>query len=251
MLFIMYKRQLILKFTIVTVFMILLITNLSRAADLPQETGQQSGEKDRISYSLGFQIGSDFKEQSQDIDPTALVKGIEDGLATVEPQISREEMRATLVEMKKKILARKKEELAAREADQLKTKEKYRGEGREFLAANAKKEGVITLSSGLQYKILRPGAGRTPGPQDSVKVHYRGTLIDGTEFGSSYQSEGKPETLHVNGVIKGMAEALQLMKEGAKWQLFIPADLAYGERGPLADRAIIYELELIAVEPSS
>jgi len=155
------------------------------------------------------------------------------------------------VEMKKKIVARKKEELTAREADQLKTKEKYRGEGREFLAANAKKEGVITLPSGLQYKIIRPGTGRSPGPNDAVTVHYRGTLIDGTEFGSSDQAEGKLETFHVNGVIKGMAEALQLMKEGAKWQLFIPADLAYGERGPLADRAIIYELELIAIEPSS
>lgn len=247
----MDKHQLISKFTILTVFMMLLLHHPSWADDLPQETGQQQGEQDRISYSLGFQIGRDFKQQNQEIDAAALVKGVEDGLATVEPQVSHEEMRTTLMEMKKKIVAQKKEELAGREAKQLQTKEQYRGEGREFLSENAKKEGVVSLPSGLQYEILRPGTGRKPGPQDSVKVNYRGTLIDGTEFGSSYQNEGKPEILHVNGVIKGIAEALQLMQEGAKWRLFIPADLAFGERGPLADQAIIYELELIAIEPSS
>jgi len=240
----MHKWLLTIKSSVLTVFMMLLLCNLSWATDLPQETGQQKDEKDRISYSLGFQIGSDFKQQNQDIDPKALVKGIEDGLVIAEPQVSHEEMRTTLVEMKKKITAEQRQQKQAQT-------EQYRGEGREFLAANAKKEGVITLRSGLQYKVLRPGTGKIPGFTDKVTVHYRGTLIDGTEFGSSNQAEGKPETFHVNGVIKGMTEALQLMQEGAKWQLFIPADLAYGERGPLADQAIIYELELIAVESSS
>jgi FKBP-type peptidyl-prolyl cis-trans isomerase FklB len=197
-------------------------------------------EKDRVSYSVGYQIGGDLEKQRMDIDPDALLKGIEDALAEAEPKLSLEEMRATLLEMKKKILAEQRQQKQA-------TAEKYRGEGREFLAENAKKEGVITLPSGLQYKILREGTGKKPGPTDKVTIHYRGTLIEGTEFGSSYR-KGEPATFYVNGVIQGLTEALQLMKEGAKWQLFIPADLAYGERGPVGERAVIYDVELISVE---
>ena len=107
---------------------------------------------------------------------------------------------------------------------------------------------MITLPSGLQYKILRQGTGRTPGPTDRVTVHYRGTLIDGREFYNSRRGKETPETFHVGAVIKGMSEALQLMKEGAEWQLFIPADLAYGERGPVGERAVIFDVELIKVE---
>ena len=197
-------------------------------------------EKDRVSYSVGYQIGGDFKQQRMDIDPDAFLKGIEDALAETEPPLSPEEMRATLLEMKKKIQAEQRQQKQA-------TVEQYRGEGREFLAANAKKEGVVTLPSGLQYKILREGTGRTPGPTDKVTVHYRGTLIDGTEFGSSYR-KNEPATFYVNGVIQGLTEALQLMKEGARWQLFIPADLAYGERGPVGERAVIFDVEFIMVE---
>ena len=127
--------------------------------------------------------------------------------------------------------------------------EKYRADGEAFLAANARQEGVVTLPSGLQYKVLEQGTGSSPGPGDKVEVHYRSTLIDGTEFHNSFQGEGEPETLHVSGVIRGLTEALQLMREGAKWQLFIPADLAYARRGPLADRTVIYEIELISIEP--
>ncbi len=123
---------------------------------------------------------------------------------------------------------------------------KYRAEGSEFLASNAKKQGVITLPSGLQYKVLEEGTGRSPGPNDSVTVHYRGTLIDGNEFDSSY-GNNEPATFQVGGVIPGWTEALQLMKEGAKWQLFIPPDLAYGKRGPLSDRTLIFEVELISI----
>ena len=111
------------------------------------------------------------------------------------------------------------------------------------------KKGVVTLPSGLQYKVIREGTGKSPGPHDSVKVNYRGTLINGQEFDSSYR-ENKPATFRVDGVIKGWTEALQLMKEGAKWQLFIPADLAYGERGALADRTLIFDVELVSVASS-
>jgi len=134
-------------------------------------------------------------------------------------------------------------------ADRRSNKERYLAEGRDFLAANAKKDGVVALPSGLQYIVLKEGAGRKPGLHDTVVVHYLGRLTDGTEFGSSYRKTG-PEKRRVDSLIPGMKEALQLMKEGAKWRIFVPADLGYGERGPLADRTVIMEVELISVEIS-
>lgn len=197
-------------------------------------------ETDRINYSVGYQIGGDFKRQDVDTNPRALAKGIEDAQRGAEPLMTPAEMRATLVELKKRIV---KEEQQRRQQNA----EKYRGEGREFLAANAKKEGVVALPSGLQYKVVAEGMGRSPNPTDTVTVHYRGTLLDGTEFDNS-QRRGEPATFKLDSVIRGWQEALPLMKEGAKWQLFIPADLAYGERGPLADRTLLFEVELIAVK---
>ena len=126
--------------------------------------------------------------------------------------------------------------------------ERYREEGREFLAANAQREGVVSLPGGLQYRVLREGEGNSPGPGDRVKVLYRSTLIDGTEFHDSSRPKGEPETLHVSGVTRGLTEALQLMRKGARWRLFLPADLAFGRRGPLADRTVIYEIELVSIE---
>jgi FKBP-type peptidyl-prolyl cis-trans isomerase FklB len=203
------------------------------------ETVELKDENARVNYSVGFQIGGDFKRQGVDVNPEALVKGIEDALSGAEPLLTQQEMRETLVNLKKRIIA-------AQRAQKRQNSEKYRGEGREFLAENAKKEGVKTTPSGLQYKVIREGTGKTPGPHDSVTVHYRGTLLDGREFDSSYR-KNEPATFRVDGVISGWTEALQLMKEGAKWQLFIPADLAYGERGPLADKTLIFEVELISV----
>jgi len=224
---------------IIFVFIIFFSCGVSLAEEKPE----LKEEKDRVSYSVGYQIGGDLQQQRMDIDPDAFLKGIEDALTEAEPSLSPEEMRATLQEMKSKILAEQRQQKQA-------TVEQYRGEGREFLAANARKEGVITLPSGLQYKILREGTGRTPGPTDTVTVHYRGTLIDGREFYNSRRGKTAPVTFHVGAVIKGMSEALQLMKEGAEWQLFIPADLAYGERGPVGERAVIFQLELISVKES-
>jgi FKBP-type peptidyl-prolyl cis-trans isomerase FklB len=224
------------KYVIVLVSTIFFSFGVSLAGDKPA----LKEEKDRVSYSVGYQIGGDLEKQHMGIDPAAFLKGIEDALAEAQPQLSPGEMRAILQEMKSKILAEKRQQKQAKA-------EKYRGEGREFLAANARKEGVVTLPSGLQYKILREGTGRTPGPTDKVTVHYRGTLIDGTEFGSSYR-KNEPATFYVNGVIQGLTEALQLMKEGARWQLFIPADLAYAERGPIGEKAVIFDVELISFE---
>jgi FKBP-type peptidyl-prolyl cis-trans isomerase FklB len=154
-----------------------------------------------------------------------------------------EEMNKTLVELKRKVTAAQQEErkMAA---------EKSRAEGEAFLAENAKKEGVVTLPSGLQYKILKDGAGASPQATDNVTVHYRGTLIDGTEFDSSHK-RNQPATFRVSGVIRGWTEALQRMKPGAKWRLFIPAKLAYGERGTGSaippNSALIFEVELLKV----
>ncbi len=199
-------------------------------------------DNDRISYSVGYQVGGDFKRQGLTINREALVKGIEDALAgTATPLMPAEEMRTTLIDLKKRLVAEQ-------ERQRTTSAESYRGEGREFLAANAGKEGVVTLPSGLQYKILTEGNGRHPTLDDTVTVSYRGTLIDGSEFDSSQRS-GKPMTIALNSVIAGWKEALPLMKEGAKWQLFVPADLAFGERGPLADRTVIYEIELHTIEP--
>jgi FKBP-type peptidyl-prolyl cis-trans isomerase FklB len=222
---------------VVLVFILFLSCGVSLAGEKPV----LREERDRVSYSVGYQIGGDFKQQRTDIDPDAFLKGIEDALAEAEPPLSPEEMRAILQEMKAKILAEQRQQKQT-------AVEQYRGEGREFLAANARKEGVISLPSGLQYKILREGTGRTPGPDNRVIVHYRGTLIDGREFYNSRRGKETPETFHVGAVIKGMSEALQLMKEGAQWKLFVPADLAYGERGPVGERAVIFDVELIKVE---
>ncbi len=230
------------KYIFMAVCMTVLLFTICWAGELRHEVSELKERKDRISYSVGYQIGGDFRKQGTEIDPDAFLEGIRDALAEMEPEISREEMRSTLLETKKKIIARQRTE-------KLEMKEHRLGEGRKFLADNAKKDGVVTLPSGLQYKAVREGSGRIPGPTDEVTVKYRGTLIDGTEFGSSYRKD-KPETFHVNGVIPGLTEALQLMNEGARWQLFIPADLAFGRRGALADRTVIYDLELISVKPS-
>jgi FKBP-type peptidyl-prolyl cis-trans isomerase FklB len=200
------------------------------------------GPADRVGYSLGHQIGEDLKRQSVDVDADALLRGLLDALAGVEPSIPDEEMNALLVDLKQKISASEKR---SRRAEA----ERFRAEGSEFLAANATREGVVSLPSGLQYEVLRTGEGKRPGPNDRVKVRYRSTLIDGTAFHDSSRPTDAPETLHVSGVTRGLTEALQRMREGARWRVFLPADLAFGRRGPLADRTVIYEIELISIEP--
>jgi FKBP-type peptidyl-prolyl cis-trans isomerase FklB len=158
--------------------------------------------------------------------------------------MSQEEIRATLTSLQQRLVAARQKELKEKAA-------KNTEEGKKFLAENQKKAGVKTLPSGLQYKVLTEGAGKTPKAEDTVTVNYKGTLIDGTEFDSSYK-RGQPATFQVKGVIKGWTEALQLMKEGSKWHLFIPPELAYGERGAGRDigpnATLIFEVELLTVK---
>jgi FKBP-type peptidyl-prolyl cis-trans isomerase FklB len=208
-----------------------------------EEALELKDENDRVNYSLGHQIGGDFKRQGVDIRPELVVKGIQDALAGTEPLMSEKEMNQTLRDLKKRIVTAQRDE-------RKKAGDKNLADGKAFLTENAKKEGIKTLPSGLQYKVIQEGSGATPEGTDAVTVHYRGTLIDGTEFDSSY-SRGKPATFRADRVIRGWTEALQMMKEGAKWELFIPPELAYGERGAGAkigpNSTLIFEVELISI----
>ena len=214
----------------------MLLGGIAWANDAPQLTS----ERDKINYSVGYQIGGDFKKEGVELAPDLLVRGIRAALEGTQPALSPEEMRTTLMELKKKITAEQDKEKRL-------AMEKYRAEGETFLAKNAKAEGVVTLASGLQYKVLKEGTGKKPTVKDTVTVNYRATLVDGTEFDSSIR-DGKPATIPLASVIPGWQEALPLMKEGAKWLLFIPHHLAFGEKGPLADRTVIYEIELVSVK---
>ena len=201
-----------------------------------------SDENNRINYSLGHQLGSDFKRQQLDMNPDAVVQGMRDALSGAEPQMTPQEMRETLVGFKKRLAEQQREQRQRNVENEL----GLLAEGKQFLEQNAKNEGVVTTASGLQYQVLEEGSGRSPGPADTVTVEYRGTLVDGTEFDSSAK-HGGPATFKLDAVIKGWSEGLQLMKEGGKAKLFIPQELAYGQRGPLAHRALIFDVELISV----
>lgn len=200
--------------------------------------------KSRISYTIGANIGHDFKTQKMDVDVDILLAGMKDSMAGKELKLTDEEMASEIQNFQKEMQAK----LAA-EMEGLAAKNKAEGEA--FLTKNATAEGVVVTASGLQYKILEPGAGDAPGADDVATVHYRGTLIDGTQFDSSYD-RGQPATFPVSGVIAGWTEALQLMKPGAKWQLVIPAELAYGERGAGQDigpnATLLFDVELVSVE---
>ena len=222
------------------VFLPVLIVVLLSGVSFAGEPVQLKDENERLNYSYGFQFVETLKREGVKVDEDTLLKGIQDALSGVKPQITQEEMGTIVKEFQKK------KQLAKLRERRIK-KDLTRKEGKEFLAENGKKPGVVTLPSGLQYKVIKEGTGRSPGPHDEVTVNYRGTLINGNEFDSSYR-KGKPATFRVDRVIKGWSEALQLMKEGAKWQLFIPPELAYRKRGPLEDQTLIFEVELIAVK---
>ena len=199
--------------------------------------------KNKESYAFGYQFGESMKSRGLDLDIDSYVSGIRDSLGGKEPALSREEIRTLITDVQQRAQAQAQAEMKKMGAKSLE-------EGKKFLAENQKKEGVKTLPSGLQYKVLSEGSGKTPSAADTVTVNYKGTLIDGTEFDSSYK-RGQPTTFKVGGVIKGWTQALQMMKEGSKWQLFIPPDLGYGDRaaGPIPPNStLIFEVELISVK---
>jgi FKBP-type peptidyl-prolyl cis-trans isomerase FklB len=207
-----------------------------------KEQTSLTGQKARESYSLGYQFGQFLKQQGLEIDLKVYSAAIRDALGEKKPRLTKDEIRLTVAELQKRIAAAEQKEQNERAAKNL-------AEGKAFLEKNKKKDGVRTLPSGLQYKVLKDGDGPIPQATDTVTVRYRCTLIDGTEFDPS-SLRGESTTASISGMIKGWAEALQLMKVGGKWQLFIPPDLAYGERqyGPVQPNStLIFELELLSI----
>lgn len=213
-------------------------------APKPKEAPAFTTLKDRTSYALGMNLGTQLHKQAVEVDPDLVLKGLKDAVSGGKTLMSEEEVRATFTELQGLIAKKQQEQKAA-------AAEGNKKEGEAFLAANKTKAGVVTLPSGLQYKILTAGTGPKPTATDSVVCNYKGTLINGTEFDSSYK-RGQPATFPVGGVIKGWTEALQLMPVGSKWQLFIPPDLAYGDRGAGADigpgATLIFEVELMSIQ---
>jgi len=217
------------------------IASLGLAQDKPQLKDQ----KDKASYSIGYDIGETFKKQKIELNVDALVAGLKEAVAGKESTMSKEDREKTLQAFQKEMM--EKQIAASKEAAT-----KNQAEGEKFLAENKTKDGVKTTASGLQYKVLKEGSGPSPKETDTVVTNYRGTLIDGTEFDSSYK-RNEPASFPVNRVIKGWTEALQLMKPGAKYQLFIPSSLAYGERGAGQligpNATLIFEVELLSIKP--
>src|SRR3984957_10205463 len=211
-----------------------------------QNTSTLTSQKDKVSYAIGMNIGTNLHRQSVDVDPKVLQQGLEDALTGGKTLLSEDEAKATLTQFQAEMRQKQQEKIQQAGASNKK-------EGETFLAANKGKEGVVTLPSGLQYKILTAGTGPKPTAGDSVVCNYKGTLIDGKEFDSSYK-RGQPATFPVAGVIKGWTEALQLMPVGSKWQLFVPSDLAYGDAGrPGIDPGdtLIFEVELVSIADKS
>lgn len=202
--------------------------------------------KPKASYILGHSFGKNFRDQEVDLDVDALLKGVRDGIAGAQPEMSEAEVEQVMNAFRDQFVAQQTARMEAIAAKNLK-------EGQDFLAQNKTKEGVKTTESGLQYQILEPGTGPSPRATDTVKVHYRGTLIDGTEFDSSYK-RGEPIEFPLNRVIPGWTEGLQLMKAGGKGRLFIPSELAYRDRaqgdeiGP--NSVLIFDIELLDVTPA-
>jgi FKBP-type peptidyl-prolyl cis-trans isomerase FklB len=208
-------------------------------------TAALTTDKQKDSYAVGLNIGRGLKKQPVELDPPSVARGIKDALSGSQPLLTDAEVDTALKELQAEVQKQQ-------DADLAKAGEANMKEGEEFLVANKTKDGVVTLPSGLQYKIVTAGTGAKPAATDTVVCNYRGTLINGTEFDSSYK-RGQPVSFQVRGVIKGWTEALQLMTVGSKWQLFIPPDLAYGERGtpggPIGPgQTLVFDVELISIK---
>ncbi len=201
-------------------------------------------QKEKVSYSIGVDVAKSLAKMGMDLDVDVFIKGLKDGFSGKKTLMTDDEMHATMTAFQNDLTKKQSQgkQTAAEENKKV---------GEAFLAENKKKEGVMALPSGLQYKILKAGNGKKPTAADTVECHYRGTLIDGTEFDSSYR-RGEPATFPVAGVIPGWTEALKLMPVGSKWQLFVPSQLAYGEHGAGAEigpnATLIFEVELLGIK---
>jgi FKBP-type peptidyl-prolyl cis-trans isomerase FklB len=209
-----------------------------------QEAPALKTQKEKLSYSIGVDVAKNFAKMGMDLDIDVFIRGLKDGFSGKKPLMTDDEMHATMT-------AFQNDQMKKQPQGKQTAAEENKKVGEAFLAENKKKEGVVALPSGLQYKILKAGKGKKPTNADTVECHYRGTLIDGTEFDSSYR-RGQPASFPVGGVIAGWTEALKLMPLGSKWQLFVPSQLAYKERGAGSDigpnATLIFEVELLGIK---
>jgi FKBP-type peptidyl-prolyl cis-trans isomerase FklB len=223
-------------------WMAILGVGLLAAQVSAQEPAVFKTPKDKVSYGLGVGVARNFKRQGIEVDVDLLVKGLRDALSGQKLLLSEDDLRATMMEFQEEM--RQKQAQAAKIAT-----EENKKAGEAFLAENQKKEKVVALPSGLQYKILKAGDGKQPTDADTVECQFRATLIDGTEFDSS-QRAGKPVNFERRGAIPGWREAMKLMPVGSKWQIFVPPQLAYGERGVGAigpNATLLFEVELLSI----
>jgi len=230
---------------LIGIFIVLLMIAIScTSCEKVVETPQLTDYMDTVSYSVGVDIGKSFRLQEMDINPDVMARGLSDAFSDKETALTDEEIQSTLINFRQEF-QQKQREIAQRKAQEAAIAEES------YLAESASKEGVVSLPSGLQYKVITPGDGPSPLTTDKVKVHYKGSLADGTIFDSSYD-RGQPTSFTVSGVIKGWTEALLLMQVGSKWELTIPSKLGYGTRGS-GDRippnsTLLFEVELLAIE---
>jgi len=230
---------------VASIGLVTLLTGCMHETETAKEV-KLDNQTNKASYSIGIQFGSQMSQIKDMVDQDAIIQGFKDSLAGNEPKLTKEEMQTTMQAFQKTMM----EKQQAKQAELAKS---GKAEGDKFLADNKAKEGVKTTESGLQYMIITEGKGDSPKDTDTVVTHYTGTTIDGKVFDSSVKRNA-PATFPVNGVIKGWTEALQLMKVGAKWKLFIPSELAYGERGAGANigpnQVLIFEIELLEIKKS-
>ena len=230
---------------LIGIFIVLLMIAIScTSSEKVVETPQLTDYMDTVSYSVGVDIGKSFRLQEMDINPDVMARGLSDAFSDKETALTDEEIQSTLINFRQEF-QQKQREIAQRKAQETAIAEEA------YLAESASKEGVVSLPSGLQYKVITPGDGPSPLTTDKVKVHYKGSLADGTIFDSSYD-RGQPTSFTVSGVIKGWTEALLLMQVGSKWELTIPSKLGYGTRGSGGtippNSTLLFEVELLAIE---
>ncbi|MFH7320941.1 FKBP-type peptidyl-prolyl cis-trans isomerase [Desulfurivibrio sp. D14AmB] len=230
---------------VMTVGVALLLTSGCGGGGQVEKRPQLQSVKEKVSYSIGLNIGADFVAQGIEVDADLLALGIKDAVDQVEPLLSEEEMHQAILAFQDEMMSRQEEMMSELNAENLRA-------GEAFLAENAQREGVVSLPSGLQYRVVEPGTGASPTESDMVSVHYEGRLVDGSIFDSSLQRD-EPAVFPVAGVIPGWTEALQLMAEGAKWEIALPPSIAYGERGapPVIgpNAVLVFDVELLKVNP--
>lgn len=238
------KKHFLIAVTLIPFLFLIGCTETMKDKEPDERMTELTTPAERLGYALGSDIGKNFKKNEMEIDIKAFIQGFDDGMTDAKPLLTPDEIR----EIQKTAITEMRNKLKERRTM---TAEKNKKEGEAFLAENGKKEGVVTTESGLQYEVLTEGSGPIPKKTDRVNVNYAGKLLDGTEFDSSYK-RGKPATFGVSGVIAGWTEALQLMKTGSKWRLYVPSSLAYKERGAGQNigpnATLIFDIELLSIE---